>query len=637
MSKSTVYDCWSWTVPPSIEPSREVRYWPQGLLSGACIAALTYPVALWLGWQIPSSHSLMNYGQALTGSLAALGNLATGTISFREPAAAFWEVAKEQATFGTLARVGVAAGLAGWASAWVTRRGLIPRSNTWHVSGVELLQGERALAEARRRSLTKKEQRDELHALSLHPDWTASKKLWARHMFIYGSVGSGKSVILKHLLEQVVRLKKKAFIYDIKGDFTAIFKSPVIVCPFDKRSWIWDVGRDVATQTQAAAFSQSIIPSEEGSGAFWASAAQALLEGCVRELQATKGKDWGWADLAALVARPAEEMFKALSLYYPRAATLISNPDSNTTSSCMAVLANGTAVIERLALAWPERKPDRMFSMLDWIKDDYAGRSKQVIVQSGPDEVLARSYISAMINCAVPEIISPSLPDDEAGRFLGFFFDELTSAGRLNIEPLLALGRSKGVVACMAVQDWSQVERVYGDKTAQAFSGLVGTHIVCQLQIGETREKISRNLGRRTVAWRTHDDKATVHEESKAVVPPGRLTDDLGFRRGKVHGPERWGIRAIVQTTGDMLLLDWPGVSYEKVREGQKRARWTKQGAKPVEQKPLPPSDAQSAAEVQRVLKITADQASAELQKRGATPSKLRAVSDDELEAIFRK
>jgi len=636
VSKSTVYDCWSWTVPSSIEPSREVRYWPQALLSGSVIAALTYPAALWLGWKIPSSHSLMNFGQALTGSLAALGNLATGTISFREPAAAFWEVAKEQATFGTLSRVGVAAGLAGWVSAWVLRRGLIPRSNMWHVSGSQLLQGKEALLEARRRSLTKKEQADELHALSLHPDWIASKKLWARHMFIYGSVGSGKSVILKHLLEQVVRLDKKAFIYDIKGDFTAIFESPVIVCPFDKRSWIWDVGQDVATQTQAAAFSQSIIPSEEGSGAFWASAAQALLEGCVRELQATKGKDWGWAELTALVARPAEPMAKALSLYYPRAAALISNPDSNTTSSCMAVLANGTAVIERLALAWPERKPDRMFSMLDWIKDSYEGR-KQVIVQSGPDEGLARSYISAMINCAVPEIISPSLPDDEAGRFLGFFFDELTSAGRLNIEPLLALGRSKGVVACMAVQDWSQVEKVYGDKTAQAFSGLVGTHIICQLQVGETREKISRNLGKRTVAWRTHDDKATVHEESKSVVPPGRLTDDLGFRKGKAYGPERWGIRAIVQTTGDPLLLDWPGVSYPKVREGQKRARWTKQGARPVEQKPMPESDAQSAAEVQRVLKMTADQAAAELRKRGATPPKLRAVSDDELEAIFRK
>jgi len=106
----------------------------------------------------------------------------------------------------------------------------------WHVSGSQLLSGKEALLEARRRSLSKKEQEDELHALSLHPDWTVSKKLLARHMFIYGSVGMGKSVILKHLLEQVVRLDKKAFIYDIKGDFTSIFEWPAIVCPFDKRS-----------------------------------------------------------------------------------------------------------------------------------------------------------------------------------------------------------------------------------------------------------------------------------------------------------------------------------------------------------------------------------------------------------------
>lgn len=636
MSKPPVYECWSWTVPSHVAPTTEVRCWPQALLSGACVAALIYPAALWLGWQVPSSHSLMDYSQALSGSAAALGNLATATISLREPAAAWWELAREQATFGTLARVGVAAGLAGWASAWVTRKGLVPRSNTWHQGGAQLLQGKEALAQAQRRSLTKKELTDEVHALSLHPAWIVAKKLLARHMFIYGSVGSGKSVILKHMLEQVVRLDKKAFIYDIKGDFTSIFRRPVIVCPFDKRSWIWDVGRDVATVTQASAFAQSIVPSEEGAGAFWSSAAQSILEGCVRELQSTRGKDWGWSELASLIARPVDAMFNALSVHYPRAAVLIANPESGTTSSVMACVANGTAIIERLALAWPERKPDRMFSMLDWISDDYTGR-QQVIVQSGPDEVLARSYISAMINCAVPEIISPSLPDDEAGRYLGFFFDELTSAGRLNIEPLLALGRSKGVVACMAVQDWSQVERVYGDKTAQAFSGLVGTHIVCQLQVGETRERISRNLGKRTVAWRTHDDKATVHEESKAIVSPGRLTDDLGFRKGKAYGPERWGIRAIVQTTGDLLLLDWPGVSYPKVREGQKRARWTKLGARLVEQTPLPPSIAESAAEVQQALKMTADQASAELQNRGVVPPKLRVVSDEELDAIFRK
>ena len=44
-------------------------------------------------------------------------------------------------------------------------------------------------------------------------------------------------------------------------------------------------------------------------------------------------------------------------------------------------------------------------------------------------------------------------------------------------------------------------------------------------------------------------------------------------------------------------------------------------------------ADKKAAAE----KKELADQAAAELRKRGATPPKLRAVSDDELEAIFRK
>jgi hypothetical protein len=633
MGNPSVYDCWSWTVPSSIEPSRAVRYWSQGLLSGACIAALTYPVALWLGWQIPSSHSLMNYGQALTGSLAALGNLATGTISFREPAAAFWEVAKEQATFGTLARVGVAASLAGWASAWVTRRGLNPRANQWHVSGSQLLEGKEAVAEARRRSLSPKESRSETHAVSIHPEWMRSKKDWAQHMFIWGGTGQGKSVILKHILAQVIGKNKKAFIYDIKGDFTAIFRRPVIVCPFDRRSYVWDVGQDVATQTQASAFAQSIIPQESGAGAFWATAAQTLLEGCVRELQATRQRDWGWADLAALLARPARPMFEAMSVHFPRAAMLIASEDSNTTSSVLACLANGTAVIDRLATAWPKRKPKRSFSMVAWIQDEYKGR-KQLIVQSGPDPLLARAYISAMINTVVPEILA--LKDDERGRHLGFYFDELTTAGKLNIEPLIAVGRSKGVSLVACVQDLSQIQEVYGDKDAQAFESMIGTVICCKTA-GATAIELAGKMGKRTVAWRTHDKNATLHEESRAVVSPGRLIDDLGPRKGRQYGPERWGIRAIVQTTGDLLLLNWPGVSYPHAREGQERAAWTEQGAQPIQKKPLPEANAQRAAEVQRVLKMTAGQAAAELQKRGATPPKLRAVSDDELEAIFRK
>lgn len=633
MGKPAIYDLWSWDVPSHVPPGQPVRYWPQALLTGALVAASAYPAALWLGWQVPSSQSLMSFGNALKGSSAALMNIATATMCLREPASAFWELASEQATTATLVRVGLAAGLAGWLSAWATRRGLIPRANQWHVSGVQLLEGKEAVAEARRRSLSRTELRSETHALSIHPEWMRAKKDWAQHMLIWGGTGQGKSVVLKHILAQVIGKNKKAFIYDIKGDFTAIFRRPVIVCPFDKRSYVWDVGQDVATQTQAAAFAQSIIPVESGAGAFWATAAQTLLEGCVRELQATRQRDWGWADLAALLARPAKPMFEAMSVYFPRAAMLIASEDSNTTGSVLACLANGTAVIDRLATAWPKREPKRSFSMVAWIQDEYKGR-KQLIVQSGPDPLLARAYISAMINSVVPEILA--LKDDERGRHLGFYFDELTTAGKLNIEPLIAVGRSKGVSLVACVQDLSQIQEVYGDKAAQAFESMIGT-VVCCKTAGATAVELAGKMGKRTVAWRTHDKNATLHEESRAVVSSGRLTDDLGPRKGKQYGPEGWGIRAIVQTTGDLLLLNWPGVSYPVVREGQERAAWTEEGAQPVQKMPIPTADASSTAELHRVLKMSADEAAAELTKRGGVPAKLRAVSDAELEAIFRR
>ncbi|WP_164064628.1 type IV secretion system DNA-binding domain-containing protein, partial [Serratia marcescens] len=81
---------------------------------------------------------------------------------------------------------------------------------------------------------------------------------------------SGKSVILKHILEQLTRKRDaKLFLYDIKGDFTSIFKRPIIVSPFDARSHVWDVAADVRTPTQAAAFAASIIPEGDGNAKFW--------------------------------------------------------------------------------------------------------------------------------------------------------------------------------------------------------------------------------------------------------------------------------------------------------------------------------------------------------------------------------
>ncbi|KAG0758200.1 hypothetical protein G6F22_019720 [Rhizopus arrhizus] len=73
-----------------------------------------------------------------------------------------------------------------------------PVSNTWHLSGPRLLDGKEAVDEARHRSMTPKEAEADPFALSLHPDLLLSKKHWARHVLITGSVEGRKAIPLRH-------------------------------------------------------------------------------------------------------------------------------------------------------------------------------------------------------------------------------------------------------------------------------------------------------------------------------------------------------------------------------------------------------------------------------------------------------
>jgi len=391
-------------------------------------------------------------------------------------------------------------------------------------------------------------------------------------------VGSGKTQILLPIIEQIIRADHKLFLYDTKGDFTSYFRKPIIVCPFDERSYYWDIAADCRYPLQAAMLAEILIPgsADQRNGDFWTTGARQLLVGAIRSLQAEKPLQWTFADLAERKNRNAEDMLPTIQEHFATAASLVENTESQTTASLLATLVAQTKLIDDLAMAWPVRKENRRFAITEWAQDGYKGR-KQVIVQSGPEEGMTKAYISALVNLAVPEIISPKLPDAEKDRFTGFVFDELASAGKINIGPLIDKGRSKGVVFIGAFQDISQVKATYGEDFQKALTSMVGTHVICQLQMGETREKASQQLGKHRVAYRTHDDNAAVHEESRALISPGELTDRLGPRQGKQYGPHNFGVRAIVQMGGDPLLLDFPGVVMKTKRPGQVPARWMTQ------------------------------------------------------------
>lgn len=588
--KPAIYDSFG---PPGkhIDASIPVRRWDQGLSYGLLGgAAGFFPIAGWgMGWS--------DTVRALTLDPAFYSRI---------------DNPQWMADWSTLAIAATVALAAGGGMAYL---GLIPRSNQWVVSGPKLLEGKEASRAAKRRSPTPQEREADRFGMYLHPDLWLSKKQLSRHILMYGSVGSGKTQVLLNLLRQVSeRDDCKALIYDTKGDLTSKF--PFTVCsPFDRRSRVWWVARDVRTATQAAAFASSMIPEDSGSGKFWTQAAQQLLLGVVLSLQNEKPQRWTWTDLAQRVSLRARDMAPILDRNYRKAHGLISNPDSQTSFNVLATLQGFTRVIDDLARAWPDYEVGkdlvaetdwpgekgeaewnaqwlrgrRLFSLNDWALDDYQG-PKKVIVQSGPDAGLTSAYISAMVNVAVPAIISPALPDNEEGRFLGFFLDELASIGKINFQPLVDKGRSKGCVCVLATQDLAQLRApsLYGEHQTKALQGMIATHVICQIQMGETRDELSKLLGNNNVARMDYAPDAKLSNDGKPVVYPSQLTDMLGFRK-----TERWWwryvpskrkdpgfiIRALVQQGGDVLLLDFPGQKLPDRRPGQVPARWTQRPA----------------------------------------------------------
>lgn len=583
--KAKIYDAIG-SVPNTIAPDQPVRYWHQAFFLAIIGFVFAYFTLGYLGYLInPPFHARAT--KELLMGLSYGFNLATLGIGGSNELLGHIDGHKSYA----LSRIATAwlggLGLGGL----LFIKGAKPRKNMWVVDGPRLLEDKEAIAEAKRISPTAKELANDPGHLVLHPDLILAKRKASQHMLIYGGVGSGKTQILTGLIKQVIKRDDKLFLYDVKGDFTSKFRHPVILSPFDERSWVWDVAKDVRTITQASAFADSLIPEDSGSGKFWSEAARQILIGVVRSLQNEMDGTWTWTDLAERVSQESGKMSETLWKHYRRAHNLLGGEKGGQTAFNVLATLNGyTRAIDDLARAWPVVKTYRSFSLTEWVKDGYEGR-KQIIVQSGSDATLTRSYIAAMINVLVPSIVSPALPDNEQ-RFLGFFLDEMSSIGKINFSPLVDKGRSKGVVFVSCVQDLAQLKKIYGDEDTKALSSMVGTHVVCQVQQGDTRENLSKMFGTNKVAILPHGPGSKLHTEGRSVIYPHQLTDDLGFRKGSQFGKVGWGIRALVYMGGDPLLLDFPGMPLKDRRPGQVPAPWTtkpageEQGDEPMPQAP---------------------------------------------------
>jgi len=279
--------------------------------------------------------------------------------------------------------------------------------------------------------------------LEFLPGLTISRERETRHWLIWGSVGSGKTQTMLHLILSAIARGDGVLVLDVKGDMTAgLPGEPLLVAPQDQRSLVWDVASDCRTKQDARELAARLIPKSEDP--IWSDAARDILVACVAALQATKPERWSWHDLHETATSDADTLLDFAKSYHRDAVRLLESPESRTTQSVLATFQAHMHIVAALGDAWRDSANGR-FSVARWLALPLPHRP--VILQHDPRyPELSHAWIGGMLALLASAVGSPSLKESRERR-IWIFADEFPQLPRLgHFSTFLDLGRSKGVI-----------------------------------------------------------------------------------------------------------------------------------------------------------------------------------------------
>ncbi len=460
--------------------------------------------------------------------------------------------------------------LAPWAL--LARDGLRGRDALIHLRGSTRKSGAEAVASISR-ALAARARRRPDHDIA--PGVAYPADLWTRHVLVVGGVGSGKSTVMKPLIERVINAGEQMLLFDPKSEFTMGFAAPALIAPWDDRSLAWDIAKDMRNLLDMRRFAATMI--KESQDPMWSNASRQLLVGLMICLKSSRGTDWGWLELRDLLSLPQPKLLEIMRRWHPEAERSVEKA-SVTTAGILINLASFCSSIFDLAEAWGSVPPDRRVSFVEWIQ----GRSKhkQIILQGhGAYAELTKSYIESIVGVVSAMVNSVEMTDDP-NRKIWFIADEFAQMGKAPVRALFEVGRSRGVRCVIACQDFAQIEEIYGAPMVKALIGMCGTLLVGQIMQGETAEQLCKAFGSREVERANTSSSSasggaggsatlSFNRDEVPLYKPSELTSRLGLTE------DGSGVVLLLFTGGEAYELRWPLYEMRNERAPHVPAPWT--------------------------------------------------------------
>ena len=309
-----------------------------------------------------------------------------------------------------------------------------------------------------------------------------------QHTIVSGTTGSGKTVLISDLVQQIRQRGDRCVIYDKMGSYTQAFFDPerdVLLNPLDARAPRWSPFFEARSPRDFDTMAAALIPQQRDTvDPFWVTAARQLFSNGAGVLW-EKGERNNRVLVEHLLKTNLVALAEAME---GTVAQSIVDPENPKTA--LSVRAMLTAHLGAMEILPDTGKP---FSIREWISRDVED-SCLFLTSRGDQHASLRGLISTWLEIAVNALLSLDRDDD---RRIWVILDELPTLHQVpSLQPGLAESRQFGGCFVLGVQVASALRDLYGRNGAETISGLCGTRVVFAAPDRDTAQWSADSLGR---------------------------------------------------------------------------------------------------------------------------------------------
>lgn len=348
-----------------------------------------------------------------------------------------------------------------------------------------------------------------------------------QHFLIHGSTGTGKSLIIAELLDGIRARGDRAIIYDKHGSFVERYyreEKDVLLNPLDARGQAWHPWVEARGAADFDMMAAGLMPHPPGQGSdpFWINAARIIFASTAFKMTNDKDKS-----LAKLLQYLFTDDLTELStlLAGTEAASLVSDKAEKTALSVKSVLATYLKMLKYL------KHDENPFSIREWVTAPKANNWLFISSRADKHESL-KPLMSLWLDLAANALMSAG---EGPTRRLWLIVDELPSLQRLPYLPaFMAEGRKFGGCFVGGIQNYFQLQKIYGPDGAKEVADLCNTRVFFRAPSHESAQWVSKELGdgelletREGISYGANNVRDGVSINQQRIIRPAVSVSDI--------------------------------------------------------------------------------------------------------------